>query len=76
MEQIKLKDIINKLKELDEDNCIIGFEVEPDVNCIEDYSGNGWETTKYTYTIIIKGNEIVRRYKNHGGIKEYIKENK
>ena len=76
MEYIKIKDIINKLKKLDENDYTIGFEVEPVVDCFEDLFGNGIETIKYIYTITMTSSEISRRYKNHNGIKEYIKENK
>lgn len=69
---LKIKDLIEKLKELNEDDYEISLEVEPIVECIEQINGTGWETTKYRYTITLESNEVVRKYKNNHGIKEYI----
>lgn len=74
MEKIKVEDIIKKLQELQNQNYKVYLEVTPNVERLEDCDGNGWETAKYTYTIILEGEEIRRRYKNKLGVIEYIKE--
>ena len=74
MEKIKVEDIIKKLQELQNQNYNVYLEVTPNVERLENCDGTGWETVKYTYTIILEGEEIRRRYKNNNGIIEYIKE--
>lgn len=69
---LKIKNIIERLEELNEDEYTIEMEIEPIVNCIEQLDGIGWETTKYRYTIILESQETTRPYKNNNGIKEYI----
>lgn len=70
--KIKIKDVIKKLQELNDDDYKINIEVEPIINCIESINGDGWETTRYQYTIVLEGKEIVRKYKNEHGIKKYV----
>ena len=74
MEKIKVKDVIKKLQELDGDDYKVYLEVQPNVERLEDCDGNGWETTKYVYTIILESEEIRRRYKNNLGTIKYIEE--
>ena len=69
---MKIKDIIKKLQELQEEDYKIHMEIEPIVDCVENYDGTGWETTKYQYTIILEGKMLVRPYKNINGMREYI----
>ena len=74
MESIKVKDVIKKLQELDDRDYKVYLDVKPTVDCLESVDGTGWETTKYTYTIILESDEIVRRYKNDCGVRKYINE--
>lgn len=69
---MKIKDIIQRLQELDDKEYIVEMEVEPIVSCIEQVNGIGWETTKYRYTITLESKKITRKYKNKGGYKEYL----
>lgn len=70
---LKIEDIIKKLQELNEEDYTIELEVEPIVDCVEQYDGTGFETTKYRYTIVLENkNAIIRKYKNKFGYKEYI----
>lgn len=69
---MKLKDIIQKLQELNSDDFVVEMQVEPIINCIEQLDGIGWETTRYRYTIILESKDITRKYKNKHGIKEYL----
>lgn len=69
---MKIDDIIKKLQELKEDDYKIYIEIEPTIDCIEQFDGTGFETTTYQYTITLKGNPVVRQYKNVNGIKEYL----
>ena len=72
---IKISDLIKLLKDLkEEDYNYIGIDVNPIVECFEDYRGNGLEKTKYEYTITLISKEISRKYKNRFGIKEYIQD--
>lgn len=69
---LKIKKIIEKLQELNDDDYTVEMEVEPIINCIENINGDGWETTKYRYTITLESTEVTRKYKNKYGIKEYV----
>lgn len=69
---MKIKDIIEKLQELNDEEYIVNMEIEPIVNCMENIAGDGIETIKYRYVIILEGQEKSRKYKNKYGIKEYI----
>ncbi len=69
---LKIKDVIDKLQELNEEEYTIEMEVEPIVNCYEQLNGDGLETIKYRYNIILESKEKSRRYKNKNGIKEYM----
>ena len=69
---MKLKDIIQKLQELNGDDFAVEMQVEPIINCVEQLDGIGWETTRYRYTIILESKDITRKYKNKHGIKEYL----
>lgn len=69
---MELKDIIQKLQELNSDDYVAEMQVEPIINCIEQLDGIGWETTRYRYTIILESKDITRKYKNKHGIKEYL----
>ena len=70
---MKIKDIIKRLQELNNEECIVNMEVKPIIECFEDLYGNGIETIKYQYTIEIEGKETTQKYKNNHGIKEYLK---
>lgn len=74
MQKIKVEDIIKKLQELQNQNYKVYLEVTPTIDCLESVDGTGWETTKYTYTITLESDEIVRRYKNDCGVRKYINE--
>ena len=69
---LKVKDIIEKLQELNDNDYIVELEVEPIINCVEQLNGIGWETTKYRYIITLESEEKTRKYKNDHGIKEYL----
>ena len=69
---LKIKDVIDKLQELNEEEYTIEMEVEPIVNCYEQVNGDGLKTIKYRYNIILERKEKSRRYKNKNGIKEYM----
>lgn len=69
---LKIKDIIEKLQELNDDDYTVELEVEPIINCIELACGTSRETTKYRYIITLEGNEKTREYKNEHGIKKYL----
>ena len=67
-----LKNIIEKLQQLNEDNFTVDISVEPIVECFETLLGDGIEETKYIYKIELSQKEPYRRkYKNKFGIKEY-----
>lgn len=70
--RMKLEYVIKKLQELNSDDYRVGMEVEPIIDCVEQLDGTGWETTKYRYTIVLEGKEVIRPYKNHYGVKEYL----
>ena len=69
---LKIKDIIEKLQELNDDEYTITMEIEPIIDCYENIAGDGIETIKYRYTITLESQEKSRRYKNKYGIKEYL----
>lgn len=71
---IKIKDIIEKLQELNEEEYIASMEIEPIVTRLENISGDGIETIKYRYTITLEGQEETRKYKNKYGMIEYVKD--
>lgn len=73
---MKISDIIKKLQELNDDDYTINIEIEPIINCIENINGEGLETIRYQYTIILESKEIIRKYKNKHGIKEYVGDHK
>lgn len=69
---LKIKDIIEKLRELNEEDYFVNIEVEPIINCYEQFDGNGYEEIKYRYTIILENkNPTIRRYENKNGVKNY-----
>lgn len=70
---LKIRDVIDKLQELNEEEYIIDFQAEPIVECMENLLGNGIETIKYRYTITLESQEATRRYTKKNGIKEYEK---
>lgn len=72
---LKIRDVIDKLQKLNEDEYTISVEVEPIVECMENLIGNGIETIKYRYTITLESQEVTRRYTKKNGIKEYEKVN-
>lgn len=68
---MEIKDIIEKLQELNNEEYIVNMEVEPIIDCYETLDGNGIETIKYRYIIILESKEKNRKYKNNNGIREY-----
>ena len=73
---IKIKDIIEKLQELNDEDYKVYIKVEPEVELFENYNGTGTELTKYVYNIILESNETTRMYKNEHGIRKYLENNK
>ena len=74
---IKIEDIINRLKILNEEDYIVSLDIEPNITCYEMLSGEGYEETKYTYTITIEQKKpTVREYINRFGVKTYIEKDK
>lgn len=72
---LKIKDVIEKLQELNDDDYLVSFEIEPEINCYEQLNGAGFEEIKYRYTIILEQNNVtIRKYINKYGIKEYVRE--
>lgn len=72
---IKIKDIIEKLQELNGEDYKVYIKVEPEVELFENYDGTGIELTKYVYNIILESNETTRMYKNEHGIRKYLEDN-
>ena len=72
---IKIKDVIKKLQELNDEDYKVYIKVEPEVNLFENYDGTGVEVTKYVYNITFESNEIARPYENKHGIRKYLEDN-
>ena len=72
---LKIKDVIEKLQELNNDDYLVSLEIEPEINCYEQLNGDGFEAIKYRYTIILEQkNATIEKYINKHGIKEYVRE--
>ena len=70
-----LKEVIEKLQELNEEDFSITMEVIPLVERYEFVNGEGKEKITYSYNIKLLGKAKIREYTNKCGIIEY-KENK
>ena len=69
---MKIKELIKKLQQLNENDYTIYCDVEPEVNRMENISGKGVETFRYIYKITLVSKEKSRKYKRKNDIIEYL----